>query len=50
MPMPMVQLAIQAGFSFPADDFAVKRHDLNELLIAHPLATFFGSIATSQRG
>ena len=40
-----MQLAIQAGFSSPADDFAVKRHDLNELLITHPLATFFWRVA-----
>lgn len=29
-----------AGFPSPAADFAVKRHDLNELLITHPAATF----------
>ena len=29
-----------AGFPSPAADFAVKRHDLNELLISHPHATF----------
>lgn len=29
-----------AGFPSPAADFAVKRHDLNELLIKHPAATF----------
>lgn len=37
----MVQGTIRAGFPSPADDFAVKRHDLNELLITHPQATFF---------
>lgn len=41
MPLPMVQGTIRAGFPSPADDFAVKRHDLNELLITHPAATFF---------
>ena len=45
LPLPIVQLAIQAGFPSPADDFAVKRHDLNELLITHPLATFFWRVA-----
>ena len=34
--LPIVQTSIQAGFPSPADDFAVKRHDLNELLITHP--------------
>lgn len=37
----MVQGSVRAGFPSPADDFAVKRHDLNELLITHPVATFF---------
>jgi DNA polymerase V len=29
------------SFASPADDFAEKRCDLNELLITHPMATFF---------
>lgn len=37
----MVQGWVRAGFPSPADDFSVKRHDLNELLITHPTATFF---------
>ena len=41
VPLPMVQGTVRAGFPSPADDFAVKRHDLNELLITHPAATFF---------
>ena len=41
----MAALSIQAGFPSPADDFAVKRQDLNELLITHPLATFFWRVA-----
>lgn len=32
---------VQAGFPSPADDFAVKRIDLSQELIAHPQATFF---------
>jgi DNA polymerase V len=44
MTLPMVQGTIRAGFPSPADDFAVKRHDLNELLITHPLATFFWQV------
>lgn len=43
--LPMMQLTVQAGFPSPADDFAVKRHDLNDLLITHPLATFFWRVA-----
>ena len=41
----MLEVSLQAGFPSPADDFAVKRHDLNELLITHPLATFFWRVA-----
>lgn len=33
--------SVPAGFPSPAADFQVKRHDLNELLITHPAATFF---------
>ena len=40
LPMPMVEGRISAGFPSPADDFAVKRLDLNDL-ITHPLATFY---------
>ena len=43
--LPIVDVSIQAGFPSPADDFAVKRHDLNELLITHPQATFFWRVA-----
>lgn len=45
MPLPMVEGRIRAGFPSPAADFAVKRHDLNELLITHPAATFFWQVA-----
>ncbi|MDB5884658.1 MAG: lexA1 [Polaromonas sp.] len=41
LPLPMVQGTVWAGFPSPAADFAVKRHDLNDLLITHPAATFF---------
>lgn len=40
MPLPWVEGRVPAGFPSPAADFAVKRHDLNELLIKHPHATF----------
>lgn len=35
-----VEGTVPAGFPSPAADFQVKRHDLNELLITHPAATF----------
>ncbi|MCZ8227540.1 MAG: peptidase, partial [Burkholderiaceae bacterium] len=40
-----VEGTVPAGFPSPAADFAVKRHDLNELLITHPAATFMWRIA-----
>jgi len=47
----MVQGSVRAGFPSPADDFAEKRHDLNELLITHPAATFFWRVrGTSMHG
>lgn len=45
LPLPMVEGKIPAGFPSPADDFLHKRQDLNELLITHPLATFFWKVA-----
>lgn len=36
---------LPAGFPPPASDFAVKRHDLNELLITHLAATFMWRIS-----
>ena len=51
LPLPMVQGSVRAGFPSPADDFAEKRHDLNELLITHPAATFFWRVrGTSMQG
>jgi DNA polymerase V len=32
--------SLQAGFPSPAEDHAVKRVDLNEVLIKHPLSTY----------
>ncbi|MGJ7579784.1 LexA family protein [Variovorax sp. RHLX14] len=43
--IPIVQSRLPAGFPSPADDFAVKRHDLNELLITHPAATFMWRVS-----
>lgn len=45
--LPMVQGTVRAGFPSPADDFSVKRHDLNDLLITHPAATFFWRVRGS---
>ncbi|WP_428573342.1 S24 family peptidase [Ramlibacter sp.] len=51
LPLPMMAGTIRAGFPSPADDFHVKRHDLNELLITHPAATFFWRVrGTSMSG
>jgi DNA polymerase V len=42
--LPVVEGRVPAGFPSPADDFAVTRHDLNELLITHPAATFMWQV------
>lgn len=36
---------VSAGFPSPAQDHAVKRIDLNEVLIRHPLATYFVTVS-----
>jgi DNA polymerase V len=41
----MVEGRLAAGFPSPADDFAVKDLDLNDLLVTHPLATFFWQVS-----
>lgn len=38
--LPLAGDRVQAGFPSPAEDFAVKRIDLTEVLITHPQATF----------
>ena len=43
--LPAVQGRVPAGFPSPAEDYAVKRQDLNELLIRHPHATFFWQVS-----
>jgi DNA polymerase V len=43
--LPMVEGTVRAGFPSPADDFSVKRQDLNDLLITHPLATFLWRVS-----
>ncbi|WP_371437577.1 LexA family protein [Polaromonas sp.] len=43
--LPVVEGNLRAGFPSPADDFAIKRQDLNDLLITHPLATFYWQVS-----
>jgi DNA polymerase V len=40
VPVLRFDAVIAAGFPSPAEDHAVKRIDLNEILIRHPQATF----------
>ncbi|CAN5185670.1 translesion error-prone DNA polymerase V autoproteolytic subunit [soil metagenome] len=40
-----VENKIAAGFPSPAEDFALKCLDLNDLLVSHPLATFFWQVS-----
>jgi len=38
---PLFSCGVQAGFPSPADDYLERNLDLNELLVAHPAATFY---------
>ena len=38
--LPLAGGKVCAGFPSPAEDFAVKRIDLTEILVTHPQATF----------
>jgi DNA polymerase V len=40
-PPPLVAWHISCGFPSPADDYRESELDLNELVIAHPEATFY---------
>lgn len=40
-PLPFYYPHVPAGFPSPADDYIENTLDLNELLIKHPVATFF---------
>ena len=42
---PLFSCSVSAGFPSPADDYIDRQLDLNELLIANPLATFFVRVA-----
>ncbi len=43
--VPMPVAGVRAGFPSPAEDFAVNRLDLSQLLITHPQATFLLRVA-----
>lgn len=43
--LPLAGDRVQAGFPSPAEDFAVKRIDLTEVLITHPQASFLLRVA-----
>lgn len=40
-PLPLFESRVSCGFPSPADDYSEAALDLNELVIAHPEATFF---------
>lgn len=39
--LPILKGSISCGFPSPADDYAERRLDLDELVVAHPEATFY---------
>ncbi len=39
--LPLIGGRVEAGFPSPADDFIERSLDLNEKLVANPIATFF---------
>lgn len=42
LPQPLLEFSsVQAGFPSPAEDYAERSLDLNELMVKHPAATFF---------
>lgn len=43
--LPLFLCRVSAGFPSPAEDHIDKRLDLNEMLVAHPAATFFVRVA-----
>eukprot|EP00456_Euglypha_rotunda_P062654 TRINITY_DN5279_c0_g4_i2.p1 TRINITY_DN5279_c0_g4~~TRINITY_DN5279_c0_g4_i2.p1 ORF type:complete len:147 (+),score=30.71 TRINITY_DN5279_c0_g4_i2:50-490(+) len=43
--LPIAEVTVHAGFPSPAEDFLVKRIDLNAILITHPQATFLLRVA-----
>ncbi len=47
MVLPMPNAPVRAGFPSPAEDFAVNRLDLTQILVTHPQATFLLRVAGS---
>ena len=48
--LPMSETSVRAGFPSPAEDVAVNRLDLTQILVKHPQATFLLRVAgTSMR-
>jgi DNA polymerase V len=47
MVLPMPDAPVRAGFPSPAEDFAVNRLDLTQILVTHPQATFLVRVAGS---
>lgn len=43
--LPMPEARVRAGFPSPAEDFAVNRLDLTQILVTHPQATFLLRVA-----
>ena len=43
--LPMSEGHVRAGFPSPAEDFAVNRLDLTQILVTHPQATFLLRVA-----
>ena len=43
--IPLYSCAVSAGFPSPAEEYLEGKLDLNQHLIAHPLATFFVRVA-----
>ena len=43
--LPLANASVHAGFPSPADDFDHARLSLDDLLITHPLATFFFEVS-----
>lgn len=44
LPLPFAESGIQAGFPSPAEDYITEVLDLNQLLVTHPAATFYGRV------
>lgn len=42
---PLFACGVSAGFPSPAEDYIEGKLDLNELMVAHPAATFFVRVA-----